>query len=187
MPKSRVTDKGLIQEAGSGLEFEQASSVANSVSLTISGSLHVTSSNLSRGVSPYQLDVFVITSQAYTVRHAGVYHLSGSSSLTPITATLPRPSSAPGSIFWFVSTSADPHMLTCSNAGSTVPQGTQAIVGPPWINTGSNDTATAFRQMKAQGSRLQLPSTISGSVGILCTGLSYLVIGASGSYIVDSA
>ena len=96
MVKVRVTDKGIIQEAGSGIEFSNASQPV--------------------GVAPFVQNTKAITSDTtFTSADAGVITITNTTAA--VTVTMPAASDAVGCLFTVRAASAREYTLTGSDAG----------------------------------------------------------------------
>ena len=115
------------------------------------------------GFSPYKVDsVNAITSTTTLVPgHAGLTTISSS---TALTLTMPSASLAPGAMFTFRNLSAHAHALT----------GSQEVAG-----------TLVFCDATNHGSKIALSNTVGRSVSLLCDGLSFMVLGSSGSYTIS--
>lgn len=103
---------------------------------------------------------------ATTLTGGGVYTISSTGALT---MTMPLASSVPGATFIVRCASAHAHALT----GSQEAGGTLVFAG----HVGATPDSS--------GSKLTLPATVGSSVALVCDGLKFLVMAASGSVIIN--
>ena len=162
MPKVTVTDNnGLVQETGTGVDIE---------------------SKFKKSVS---YDITDLTANT-TLSRGGVYTFT---STATITGTLPAASTVPGSLWVFRTVTHDqPHCLTGSGM-----DGVQVVGGDPKLfcmnPTGITSSATAQSSMpKTSGGELKISGSTGCAVTLMCDGLQYHVLSASGSLtFVDTA
>lgn len=109
-----------------------------------------------------------------TSANAGLLTISGSSVLT---GTMPAAADAAGAMFTFRNLSTGhEHTLTGSDSG------TRSFVYGAVQGHGGESNVTG-----SSGSRLRLGTVVGSSVALMCDGASYLILGSSGSVVLDQA
>ena len=135
---------------------------------------HVHNNEANAGFMPYQFAAQALTANTtLTAGQGGLYTISGSG--PRIVITLPSASLNPMCTFVFRNLSGNSHRLTASQEVA----GTRSICvmsGTIEISGSAQDVTPPTRS-----SGLTLFETIGSSVALLCDGVNYLVIGASGS------
>ena len=131
MPKvSYNSSKGLVQEAGSGINFSSDSIVFSSLPTSAAQTV----------------------STSATITTPGVYTLTASEGV--LTAIMPLASAVPGGQFVFRSTSPSAHVLT----GSQEAQGTKVFAGQPGIFTAIGGQGSRLTLPGVEGSSIALIS-----------------------------
>lgn len=142
MTKVVIESRGIVVKPGSGLEIQQAETAASDAGQS----------------------VLAITSNT-TFTKGGVYTLSASTG-TPLTGTLPNPSTIPGAEFVFrVLSGGEFHSLTGS-----------------WGATNNFAKSPALpRLAQGSGGRMEIDNVVGSSVVLKSDGLQYVLMGSSGS------
>lgn len=132
--------------------------------------LEIVNSTAHSGFSPFKLETSgsAYRTEAFSISTPGLYFLSGS---TAMTATLPSPGDNPGSLF----------TLTNNPAGGTYFVTASARVQSNVAPFGSNGIFAAATTI---GATLKVGNsmTCSGTISLLCDGLRYVPLAASGNF-----
>jgi len=116
-----------------------------------------------QGFSPFKLDkVNAITAAGtLTAANAGLNTIAGGSAVVSI---MPLASAVPGALFTFRNLSAQPHALT----------GSQETAGKKVFCDGTDS-----------GSKVALSNFVGRSITLLSDGVSFVILGTSGSYTIS--
>ena len=116
-----------------------------------------------QGFSPFKLDTInaITSAGTLTAANAGLNTVSGSSAIVSV---MPPASAVPGALFTFRNLSAKAHALT----------GSQETAGTKVFCDGTDS-----------GSKVALSSTVGRSITLLSDGVSFVILGTSGSYTIS--